>query len=80
MNKTMLPTIASHCPGGTSVYTVLQYAQEIKHSKTRLGDVWVIMKVYEESSCKDEFSEECGHITVLQQTPADQSLWAVSET
>ena len=33
MNKTMLPTIASHCPGGTSVYTVLQYAQEIKHSK-----------------------------------------------
>jgi len=33
MNKTMLPTIASHCPGGTSVYTVLQYAQEIKHKR-----------------------------------------------
>ena len=33
MNKTMLPTIASHCPAGTSTYTVLQYAQEIKHSE-----------------------------------------------
>jgi len=31
MNKTMLPTIASHCPAGTSTYTVLQYAQEVKH-------------------------------------------------
>jgi len=33
MNKTMLPTIASHCPAGTSTYTVLQYAQEIKHKR-----------------------------------------------
>merc|ERR1711953_826988 len=33
MNKTMLPTIASHCPAGTSPYTVLQYAQEIKHKR-----------------------------------------------
>jgi len=33
MNKTMLPTIASHCPAGTSSYTVLQYAQEVKHKR-----------------------------------------------
>jgi len=31
MNKTMLPTIAHHCPAGISTYTVLQYAQEYKH-------------------------------------------------
>jgi len=31
MNKTMMSTIASHCPSGTSSYAVLQYAQEVKH-------------------------------------------------
>jgi len=31
MNKTMLPSVMSHLPSGTSTYTVLQYAQEIKH-------------------------------------------------
>ena len=49
MNKTMLPTIASHCPAGTSTYTVLQYAQEIKHSET---DRWL----GDESSCVDDES------------------------
>merc|ERR1712121_434670 len=30
MNRTMLPSVVSHLPSGTSTYTVLQYAQEIK--------------------------------------------------
>lgn len=30
LNKTMLPTIMAHTPGGTSTYTILQYAQEIQ--------------------------------------------------
>merc|ERR1712080_507910 len=33
MNETMVPTIASHTPSGTSTYTVLQYAQEVKHKR-----------------------------------------------
>jgi len=31
LNKTMLPTVAAHCPAGVSVYTVLQYGQEYKY-------------------------------------------------
>jgi len=31
MNETMLSTIASHIPAGTSTYTILQYAQEVKN-------------------------------------------------
>jgi len=33
MNETMVSTIASHTPAGTSTYTVLQYAQEVKHKR-----------------------------------------------
>lgn len=33
MNKTMLPTIGQHCPAGTSTYTILQYAQGVKHKR-----------------------------------------------
>merc|ERR1719244_1078257 len=33
MNKTMMSTIASHCPSGTSSYAILQYAQEAKHKQ-----------------------------------------------
>lgn len=31
MNQTMMSTIASHIPAGTSTYTILHYAQEIKN-------------------------------------------------
>ena len=30
MNATMMSTVASHIPAGTSSYTVIHYAQEIK--------------------------------------------------
>jgi len=33
MNKTMMSTIASHIPAGTSSFTILQYAQEVKHKR-----------------------------------------------
>merc|ERR1712002_504640 len=33
MNKTMLPTIASHTPAGTSSFAILQYAQGVKHKR-----------------------------------------------
>ena len=33
MNATMISTIASHIPAGTSSFTVLHYAQEIQSSK-----------------------------------------------
>jgi lysosomal acid lipase/cholesteryl ester hydrolase len=36
MNTTMLETIASHTPAGSSSYTVLQYAQGIQHSECQL--------------------------------------------
>merc|ERR1719228_169864 len=33
MNKTMVPTIATHIPAGTSSYTVLQFGQGVKHKR-----------------------------------------------
>ena len=30
MNSTMMATVASHIPAGTSSYTIIHYAQEIK--------------------------------------------------
>jgi len=39
MNETMLETIASHIPAGTSTFTILQYAQEI-NSKDFGGMDW----------------------------------------
>ena len=47
----MLPTIASHCPAGTSTYTVLQYAQEIKHSE--LGKLFPCFYFYNEKNIAD---------------------------
>lgn len=33
MNRTMLPVMTGHYASGTSSYTVLQYAQGMKHSE-----------------------------------------------
>jgi lysosomal acid lipase/cholesteryl ester hydrolase len=33
MNATMMPSIVSHIPAGTSSYAILQFAQEIKHKR-----------------------------------------------
>merc|ERR1712080_203787 len=33
MNKTMVPTVATHIPAGTSSFTVLQYGQGVKHKR-----------------------------------------------
>ena len=33
MNRTMLPVMTGHYASGTSSYTVLQYAQGVKHSE-----------------------------------------------
>ena len=35
MNQTMMSTIASHIPAGTSSYTILHYAQEVKNGRRR---------------------------------------------
>ena len=38
MNSTMMATVASHIPAGTSSYTIIHYAQEVKY-----GEHYVIL-------------------------------------
>ena len=43
MNRTMLPMMTGHYASGTSSYTVLQYAQGVKHSEFSL---WKLDKIF----------------------------------